>query len=835
MDFLDDKCCMDKNICRISQLFLMVWRWMYKNLKSSIVLYVLIIISMQLDFFSNFINKYFGYYGSLVRTWISDNLILKLLTFVLMTLCWRFLFVWIKESKFSLWRVISFVFLSYWIFCMPLWEPICLFHISYSFLISLSLLFFVIYELFKLVKRSRIYDSFSVNEKQTQFVFNTKSNDYVETYWNDYAIDMISMIPVDKLKEDSIAIGISGEWGSGKTTFLSHVTKVLKTDFIVVEFNPWVYSTSRQIIDGFFNSLVDVFSGNERLITLIDEYKEVLNDVGVEGFAQRIINYILPTPRSKDMSELKDYIEKCLVEETQRPIAVIIDDLDRLDTDEIFEVLRLIRITANFRNIVYIAAFDRNYVSSLLDKKINSGEHYLEKIFNVEVTLPRVDVNSKYKMMRNELESTNVFSNKALSILEKEIANLFGSPNLMNKYLPTFRDIKRFVNIFTLDCKRISGNFLSEYSLRDFFWIELLHYSVPDVYNQLKNNPREILEKKTNNAGVSYYICPKDRKPKEDLLELLFVDNLLKMDRNSICYINNYYKYFNFRVPSNVVSLVEFNSYIINGEKAMKLKLREWSKKSSLRNSLLVHLKLANIERMRDNVIKENYVCAIISVVKFFENTDDLLPVFRKLTRENMPFEECGEWVVKYIKTEIDSFGADIRWNKILSSILPCYNLDEWRDYEESYLDNVITFSIAKSLMEYNFQKYVEDKSYPLVETISDGSTPFYSFICSFCYRDTVCYSANGEIYTYSNIITPKLIELYTDSHSKEFEKFISHDLDIHDPDENGYYMDYDEQKEYINEKINKLFNQKSDYRDFIEKCFDVSPEIIDGYFNRIS
>ena len=36
-----------------------------------------------------------------------------------------------------------------------------------------------------------------------------------------------------------------------------------------------------------------------------------------------------------------------------KPILVVIDDIDRLEKEELFEVLRLIRNTGNFTNLIY--------------------------------------------------------------------------------------------------------------------------------------------------------------------------------------------------------------------------------------------------------------------------------------------------------------------------------------------------------------------------------------------------------------------------------------------------------------------------------------------------
>jgi predicted KAP-like P-loop ATPase len=72
------------------------------------------------------------------------------------------------------------------------------------------------------------------------------------------------------------------------------------------------------------------------------------------------------------------------------PIVVVLDDIDRLTTTEIRDVFKLIRLTANFPNVIYLAAFDRRRVEDALGEHRISGRDYLEKILQVAIDLPAV-------------------------------------------------------------------------------------------------------------------------------------------------------------------------------------------------------------------------------------------------------------------------------------------------------------------------------------------------------------------------------------------------------------------------------------------------------------
>ena len=61
----------------------------------------------------------------------------------------------------------------------------------------------------------------------------------------------------------------------------------------------------------------------------------------------------------------------------KKPVLVVIDDIDRLNIDEIRDIFRLVRLTGSFPNIVYLLAFDRARVEQALDEDRVKGRDVL--------------------------------------------------------------------------------------------------------------------------------------------------------------------------------------------------------------------------------------------------------------------------------------------------------------------------------------------------------------------------------------------------------------------------------------------------------------------------
>ena len=93
----------------------------------------------------------------------------------------------------------------------------------------------------------------------------------------------------------------------------------------------------------------------------------------------------------KTIDDQKKEVESALRKERKR-ILVVIDDIDRLVAEEIRQVFRLVKSVANFPNVTYLLAFDKEVaIKAIAELQHTSGEDYLEKIVQVPFELPPPD------------------------------------------------------------------------------------------------------------------------------------------------------------------------------------------------------------------------------------------------------------------------------------------------------------------------------------------------------------------------------------------------------------------------------------------------------------
>lgn len=380
-------------------------------------------------------------------------------------------------------------------------------------------------------------------------------------------------------KEGSFTFSITGIWGSGKTTFIN----ILKEQYgrnnsvkSVIIFEPWKSDTSDSIVKGFFAMLRDELSNYiPNISSTIDQYVELLLDEE-SGKPLKIIGKSLHSIFNEDKNPYE--LIKEILERTKHKTVVFIDDIDRLNAAEIKEVLRLIRNTANFPYIQFIVAYDKNYVcETLKNNGINTPNRYLEKFFNVEMSLPK----SEERVLCNELLTRFQETINAIWGLEKDdlrITNMvYYRPNdptnsiidnnLVTQVLYTIRDVIRFHNSFYLLAKAYKDQSAEkEVCFQDLFFLELLRYRYLDVYTILCNKPFILLQ-------LSDYEFSLDKDYKKTLQELLsnvqveivsdILEYLFRNDRgksNAIYSLRSYYKYFMYRLDDKVLTVDELMS-----------------------------------------------------------------------------------------------------------------------------------------------------------------------------------------------------------------------------------------------------------------------------------
>lgn len=289
---------------------------------------------------------------------------------------------------------------------------------------------------------------------------------------------------------EGLTVGVIGPWGSGKTSFINLARNFWKQEGVqVLTFNPWMFSGTEQLVKYFFAEL----STQMRLKSSLGKAGKVLDDLGtgLSGFGwvpligtwteriHTVISFIGKILKRKEYSiEILRMRVKKALRELDKPIVVILDDIDRLENQEIRNIFQLVKLTANFPNVIYVLIFDRHPVQNALESYGISGHDYLDKIIQYRYNI----VECSPELLNQTLDITIGDVLSALYIEDKDL-NLRSTilREIVRPLIRNMRDIKRFVVAAYGAINELNG----KVAVDDILALEAIRIFLPDVFEEL--------------------------------------------------------------------------------------------------------------------------------------------------------------------------------------------------------------------------------------------------------------------------------------------------------------------------------------------------------------
>lgn len=345
----------------------------------------------------------------------------------------------------------------------------------------------------------------------------------------------VAKVIANRTDPSSIVVGIYGEWGYGKTSVLNFIDSELRNSESRIEcvrFNPWRYSTEEQLLKDFFESIAKAI--NRSIITKTEKaggfFKRFVPTSTNNAIIDTIIGGVTNFLEAASLEKLKNRIENALAEEEIR-VVIFIDDIDRLDKQDIHSVFRLVKLTADFKYTSYILSFDYEMVRSVLEERygMNSkgGATFLEKIIQVPLRLPEISKqmlkNYLYETVDNALLETGV----TLSQQKRdEFSQIFwGSLEYRFK---TPRQVNLYGNVLRFSLQILKD----EVNLVDQMLIEAIGVLDSDLYNFIYKNSNFFIRGKTKGSNFEDFLekldkllskySEEEKKSIDDLITYLF-------------------------------------------------------------------------------------------------------------------------------------------------------------------------------------------------------------------------------------------------------------------------------------------------------------------------
>jgi KAP family P-loop domain len=289
-----------------------------------------------------------------------------------------------------------------------------------------------------------------------------------------------------------------GAWGEGKTSVINLLMEKSGDNKVFVRFEPWRTLSVSDLRTSFYQALSNAFNKEifyPQFSAKIAELLKVVSAGELHWFA-KVVRGLTPSLYPSKASVEK--VVSNILEKWDKQVVVIIDDLDRVTKEELWDVLKLVKELEGLKNCVFIFVGSKPHLKRLGEELRSEGgltqhEDFLEKFIPFTISLPPVVNTALRKHLKDDISKFVTETFEALRAEDSTKVNAqkqeLGSKELEEGYkelwryekIKTMRECVRFVDSFKFYLNPV---FL-EVSLSDFLTVHYFREFYPSTYNDL--------------------------------------------------------------------------------------------------------------------------------------------------------------------------------------------------------------------------------------------------------------------------------------------------------------------------------------------------------------
>lgn len=414
------------------------------------------------------------------------------------------------------------------------------------------------------------------------------------------------------------------------------------------------------------------------------------------------------------------------------------------------------------------------------------------------------------------------------------------------RVLNNYRRAKRFARLYILNVDYVMEQYNGEIKLLDLFWLELLQVYDKKAYDMLADDPCSLLYYKNDKFNLRNGILQKSKGNEDNayegknfwkeetpkILEQMF-GNHIKTRKESICYPENYDKYFTMGVSPYRLSFRELKDLLTEGNNPEEI-VNQWLDSRKYISSIAYQLSHVQIEALSDSLVK-NYLYGILSFALWIVTSRNYqigtikkmlqADMYGSVDKKNIAHDNALAWFHGKLGNEKDLLSFSSLLNRLY--LAKTYDQD---NHEIPLTPLVISNAEIEELLIAGIQTYLDNHpELSAIDLIKEKTVLFRLFKNCCLNTDDNIITDRGYDSSYKQIAFKIVINHFEGKYekptSKEYEKqcasLYSQETPVFtSPKEESAYWDYME--ESVEDQMRKTFGDSydKDLKEFKNRCF---------------
>jgi hypothetical protein len=394
-----------------------------------------------------------------------------------------------------------------------------------------------------------------------------------------------------------------------------------------------------------------------------------------------------------------------------------------------------------------------------------------------------------------------------------------------------------------LNLSYLSEQSRGEIKLLDLFWLELLQMYDKKVYNKLANEPNSLLYYDNARYKIRNGVLRDATKGDKDvyagdkfwkeetphILEMMF-GNYIKTRKQSICYTENYEKYFTLGVSPYKLSIKEMKNLFADDTNPDEV-VNEWVDSGKYLNSIAYQLKQVNVNQLEENQLKRFLCCILCFGIRIVHYRNSPVWTVKEMLREEQYDKDvekiAHDTVLSWVRAKLGNEEVLCYLSSLLNMLYVPIEYDEQNNKKKSFplvISNEEVETLLKEVMKSHLEKHPE---FTALDVMNEKGVLGYIFskCCVHVECENVPYNSIYKQFAFDVVIAhfANKKETPTQKEYKEvYNAMFQVNIPVFDnPEDEFFDWDYYRSEE-LDQKMQEYFGSSYDNKleEFRTKCF---------------